>query len=450
MNNTVSVTYSKLSLPLPDEGIAQIVDKFILENSPSLYDDFLSNHGNPAELTKEIGDVFKIRAAFSVNGLAFVDEWSVTLFQTFDILSADQCRKLLYQLFFCFVENATFEQLCEKFKLSSADLLNEASAPLVLDWLTLWMVHNYPSTALFLFGKIRVRIFLSTCVFHLSRLICYLPVFMLWQIGLSLHQLKTRRLTLELASGQNIRRALACPFPFTRKMAHLFINSPRDMTFDTAIWYAIVRGWGGNKWLTEQLKTYFSHQQKQPDFIHLLVLFFKKTDPKLSTNEMKYLLGYLQHRWDESEHFTLKGWTLASLQRKAMQWYQTISQQQLQNITSPNLALSWKGADYKTFSLEDARSSYEIIQLNSIKKLQEEGRRMMHCVGSYAARCQLDKCSIWSLRQTTGDRHRSLVTIEITKDHRIVQARKMFNASPEPFERQLIQQWAYREGLNWV
>ena len=116
---------------------------------------------------------------------------------------------------------------------------------------------------------------------------------------------------------------------------------------------------------------------------------------------MKQLLGYIQHRWDEEEHFSPKGWTLASLRRKSQRWYEAIRQRQLTNyLSANNLKPSWPGAKYRKFLLEQHGSYYEIVQLNSVKKLQEEARRMMHCVGNYAARCQLNGHSIWSLRQT--------------------------------------------------
>jgi hypothetical protein len=75
--------------------------------------------------------------------------------------------------------------------------------------------------------------------------------------------------------------------------------------------------------------------------------------------------------------------------------------------------------------------------------LDEEGRAMGHCVGSYAASCESGRVSIWSLKvvEPPGPETR-LLTLEVSNaDRQIVQARKRFNALPEPKELAILRRW---------
>ncbi len=113
-----------------------------------------------------------------------------------------------------------------------------------------------------------------------------------------------------------------------------------------------------------------------------------------------------------------------------------------------NIPQSWPGVPYQAFELELENEVYHILQLTSAKELYEEGRKMKHCVGSYISKCLNGKASIWSLRQITATEHKRLVTIEVSKHHHIVQARKKRNASPDKFHWELIRRWAARENLE--
>ena len=87
-------------------------------------------------------------------------------------------------------------------------------------------------------------------------------------------------------------------------------------------------------------------------------------------------------------------------------------------------------------------------QLTSFKELHEEGKALKHCVRTYAWKCIKHGTSIWSLQQQKNERIKRLVTIEVTKDKAIVQARKKLNSNPTAFHWDLIRQWAEREELT--
>lgn len=435
---------SNISLEVSQHNTGNI----ILERLHLLQDDFLKNGGSNRRLVRELNQLYTTNTDLSLDTLAFVDEWVVDICPVLDLHATQQYRNLFYHLFHQFEHDPVLEQIGQRFHLSKEELIATTPSKNILDWMILWAIYTYPSLSLFVFGKTLIRVFERLKFVLLPRIIQHLPAFLLWNIRTYLHQTRSRKLVMELANGKNIRKAKNRPFPFNRRMAHLFSNSPIDTSYEAAIWRALVVGWGGDTWLAQQLHHYFGRETREVGFLKLLIFFFRKTEEQIAAEEMKQLLGYLQHRWDEEENFHLKGWTLASLRRKSQQWYEALQQEEIdQYLSSRNLAPKWTGASYNSFALEQNDSYYEIIQLNSIKKLQEEGRRLMHCVGNYAAQCQLYGHSIWSLRQTTGKRHRSLVTIEVSKDHRIIQARKMFNANPDKDEWQLIRAWAEREGL---
>ena len=81
-------------------------------------------------------------------------------------------------------------------------------------------------------------------------------------------------------------------------------------------------------------------------------------------------------------------------------------------------------------------SSIQAVSLGNSYSLAEEGKRMQHCVGSYANRCFLGESHIISLREPYD---RPLSTLEITTDKynersfKIVQHKGQGNRTPAPF-----------------
>lgn len=71
---------------------------------------------------------------------------------------------------------------------------------------------------------------------------------------------------------------------------------------------------------------------------------------------------------------------------------------------------------------------YDIIYLDSVDKIAEEGREMHHCVGSYAIPAAAGDCSIYSVRDKEGNR---VTTLQVHGDGRVGQHYGKYNATPD-------------------
>ncbi len=91
---------------------------------------------------------------------------------------------------------------------------------------------------------------------------------------------------------------------------------------------------------------------------------------------------------------------------------------------------------------------YSITELLSSTELDEEGRAMGHCVGSYAGSCESGRVSIWSVKVVEPPApEMRLLTLEVSnQDRQIVQARRRFNNLPEPKELEILERWASEGG----
>jgi hypothetical protein len=94
---------------------------------------------------------------------------------------------------------------------------------------------------------------------------------------------------------------------------------------------------------------------------------------------------------------------------------------------------------------------WNIYELLSSKELLDEGRKMKHCVATYAQSCHHGTCAIWSMTLQTRDGSEKVMTIEVRLPQMAIrQVRGKLNRMPEPKEREIIQRWAAQVGLSYV
>jgi hypothetical protein len=120
--------------------------------------------------------------------------------------------------------------------------------------------------------------------------------------------------------------------------------------------------------------------------------------------------------------------------------------------------LSWekalKGTVYKSsgfragrweFGSEWNRSIWTMEELLTSKDLQQEGRRMNHCVANYANSVQGGQTSIWSLQCNNV----LCLTVEVANWSRtIVQARGRSNRPATEIEKMMLHRWATENRLT--
>ena len=160
------------------------------------------------------------------------------------------------------------------------------------------------------------------------------------------------------------------------------------------------------------------------------------------------MMGYIMHLWEETGQLPINKWTLRSLQRRADAWYEEMRMQRGYGFSSSFYEnASWAGADYPTLAFDEGGLSYEIVQLCSAHALAEESMHMSHCVRTYSWKCLEHGTSIWSLRSVNGEAITRLVTIEVSKHRKIVQAKGKYNAEPTLADWKMIKQWAGKAEL---
>lgn len=387
------------------------------------------------------------------DALVIIDEWSEKLFLEDSVDIANQKRNLLHLLFQAFEASPLLDWIAQRLEMSRLDLLEEANTQQLLCWWKLWIANTYPATAALLLGKKQHREFQPFQKIPLQQIIQYLPAFMVWNMLHYVPNLRHRFMLKNLAEGKNIRHLKVCLFPLSKKMAHWFALAPYTFSFNKAIFYGTVMGLKGDHQVFQLLWDHLGTTHSDIANMKTLVDFFLGPGKEVSDDELERLFGFINHLCEETPPGALsmiKNWTLNSLRRRADAWYEEINnrRQIYQMRSGVTLDPSWEGAHYKSYEFVGEQGKYLIVQLNTLEDLSEEGKKMQHCVGSYGWKCQQFGASIWSLRLQQEEGTKSLVTIEVDKKGKILQAFGKYNSKPKNFYWELICQWADREGIN--
>lgn len=370
-----------------------------------------------------------------------INTWSIALFSS-DIGTWYK-NSLLYQAYCVYTSSNFIKKVAQRFDSSVEYLEENTKSEDWFCWFAFWLNRNFPNTAFCLMSDIHLKRFRHFRYIPIQQVFDYLPKFMIWDMAEIIGDKKSRWLAKGLAEGLSLRLLSSCPMPFTKKMAHCFINAPHTYSFKDAVWYALCCG---DTRLQTVLGNHFHNWKLDIAFIIPVINFFKGPGMTANQDEMPDLLGYLQHKWDEEKQLNIKGWTMASLRRRVQEWYDEIARR---NPLHYRAEIKWKASDYQPYEAVSDDGTYRILELTSAQQLTREGAEMRHCVGTYVHKCLNSQTSIWSLRVFQGEHSRSLVTIEIDKYGTIVQARSKRNASPRPAHKRIIRKWVEKEGLKY-
>ena len=442
-----------------EKTIEKDFDHFLKHDLLFWYHNFLRSGGDLQRLEEELHYLTQPRICPSAHAWVFANEWCNQLYGKKVVSTSAGVRDLLNYLYSDFEGDEEFWRwISNRFDLPLEELIKKENARVILDWMVLWMTDEYPQIALFLFGRIKIAKFQFIKSIDLEQLILYLPQFILWGLGDNLEKAQDRFIIRKLGMGCNARHIKAIPMALNKRMAHHFHNAPKEAKFNDAFWYALVLGMHGDVDLLNGLKQYFQDWNRDLEFLKTLIVFFAKPGNQVRTEELPRLLGYLRHLQDENEEVSLRGWTIRSLRRRTREWYAELdriwalqrARMEEENLRKINAMrqTSWKGADYSPFELASDEGTYKIIQLTTAKELRAEGGVMRHCVGGYVSTCVLHGTSIWSLRKENKDACKHLVTIEINKGGKVIQAKGKMNAAPKKEYWKLIREWADREGIS--
>ncbi len=291
------------------------------------------------------------------------------------------------------------------------------------------------------------------------------PPFMdsVWFLGTSPQAQQQQRWFIHIARGKNIRTA-ELPIPYTKRMAHHFQSAPKDCTAMAALRWGQIHGLGGDARLADAIRGTRLGEDFTNDDFWLTVLRFFVAHPMLDPVHVGPIIDFLHHQRYECRdvfvaagvmerqgpaqpHLSMKGRTPESLLRQVQRWHRQIAKQ-------ADNGLQWAASGIGGFEfIEGSRESgnmrrWTIQELLSARTLNDEGRAMHHCVGSYAGSCARRRTSIWSMAVESFEGRRRIVTIEVQLANRSVcQARGRLNERPGEKARSIMQRWATQEGL---
>jgi hypothetical protein len=250
------------------------------------------------------------------------------------------------------------------------------------------------------------------------------------------------------ARGQRFR-SLDLPIAMTRRMEDVFLRTPDHFSIDHALRRAEVIGLGGTQALADavlstRLAEHFDNADRWRDVLAWLV----RCSDSVDLAQLSPLVDYLHANL---HLICLRGRTFASVMRLVRDWHGWLAHERAPLVR-------WRRSRWNDMVIpieprpdERRRSEWTIIELVDSRELANEGRRMHHCVSTYAHRCAAGLSSIWSLRRRwcdDGTVH-PMLTIEVRPDTRtIVQLRTYANGRPMRWQLDLVRQWAAREGLR--
>ena len=145
----------------------------------------------------------------------------------------------------------------------------------------------------------------------------------------------------------------------------------------------------------------------------------------------------------------MKGRTPASLLRQVEAWHRTLAKTEQPKAEWPRSGI--EGFEFVEGAERGGNLKvWTITELLSTKALVAEGRKMKHCVATYAHSCA-QRCL---LDLDAGSRRRSrggpkILTVEVQNAARLIcQARGKCNMLPGEKHRGILRRWAEQAGLS--
>jgi hypothetical protein len=280
-----------------------------------------------------------------------------------------------------------------------------------------------------------------------------------WFEGLGETSARHRLWYLRVGRGENIRHC-DLPLPYTKRMAYYFLKAPATATITQALRWGQVRGLGGDErlanvllatrlgetlenddfWLTV-VRWLIRHSMLDHEMIGPIVDFLH--NQRFASQGMAYEGGRLVELPPPQPNLSMKDRSPLTLLEQVNAWHRRLARDNSHQVRE------WKPSGIKGFEfLEGSRENdtlkvWSIRELLGSKALQAEGRRMRHCVASYAYSCERGSCSIWTVECESRAGVSKNLTVEVRSDTRqIVQARGLANRMPTQREREILNRWA--------
>ena len=257
-----------------------------------------------------------------------------------------------------------------------------------------------------------------------------------------------RRWYLIAAQGGSLYKQETHRF-LSKQETHHFLTAPDEIaSTKQALWYAVARAQTPIREIAIRVaRCKLANYSIASTWWKEVARFFARNP--IPTHEMDDLVDYLFVAKQEDARFTLKGRTLATLARRKEDWHRALRRNQAIG------GGAWAGSslrdvDYQSGG-ENKKAVWRFRQIKTGNELFREGERMHHCVATYKFACVQGLVSIWSLTSEFPAGHINRgVTMEVTRDGRIVQCRGFANRLPYGNEATMAKRWARDTNLTWA
>jgi len=253
---------------------------------------------------------------------------------------------------------------------------------------------------------------------------------------------------LVIGNGGNLRKCENLPFPVTKKIAHLFLQTPVAYEVEEGLVWGLIHSMGGGK-RHIFCKTVIQFFVNNPMFDLnqfgpvIDYIWSKKYDPQRMVIDGEVLLDYVP----EQRNFSMNGRDPLLLMNQVEEWHKVLGKQTKRGD------MNWESSKYRSFQFiegnitKGTQVTWDINELLSSSALRAEGKAMKHCVASYDRSCKSGRCSIFSLERMSINGTERCLTLEITHE-KLAEARGKYNRRPSHKEMDILRKWSAREGLS--
>jgi PcfJ-like protein len=267
---------------------------------------------------------------------------------------------------------------------------------------------------------------------------------------------------IHIGAGKNIRTART-PIPLTKLMAHHFLEAPASYSIEHALRWGQIHGLDGDRPLARAVIGSRIGNQFQNDEFWVSVFRFFIANPMLDRAHFGPIADYLYAQKFERRdvmnaeggmevlpppqpNLVMRGRTPDTLLAQVERWHRVLGQTRgFDNVHfQPS---GFKPLEFKTGNKED-QSTWRFRELRSTSELVDEGKKMRHCVSTYARSCAAGRCSIWTMELHSRMGIDKRQTIEVAKSGEIVQCRGKLNRLPTVGELDMVRKWANHAGLT--
>ncbi len=259
---------------------------------------------------------------------------------------------------------------------------------------------------------------------------------------------------IEVGQGVNIRKVHDFPIKnYTKRMAHIMMNSPKKFTIQEAIRWGELCALNGDIKLFNALKGFNGYFDRLsnisiPEYDRQIIQWFINQH-MLDYTQVAPLMDFIYRLYrrqiyingERIENFSLKGRDANRMIYLMNIWHNDLAKiKQNKYDEWDSHKIDWK---YQLGKNENTR--YWVFQeITNSKKLQKEGHIMKHCVYSYCSSCVSGNSGIFNL-SCNGE---SKLTIEVRfPEKNVCQIRGKCNRNPTDDEIRIINRWRIEKKL---